>query len=179
MNAPKSESSRVRPLVAPAHSNDLRARGPVTGADRAIVEVLVRSARLSNQEIARRVGVAPSTCSVRLRELERRGVITGYHAAVDLRALGSSLQAMIAVRLHGGARGRLRSFSEQVKSLPGVLSVFTLGGEEDFLLHVAAADSEALRDFVADGLSAREDVAATRTSIIFEHTRGAAAGNAT
>lgn len=147
-------------------------REPLTDVDRTIVDVLRRDGRASNQEVARRAGIAPSTCSVRLRELERRGVIIGYHAAVDRRALGATLQAMVAVRLHAGARGRLREFTEQLRARPDVLSVFFLGGDEDFLLHVAVADADALRDFVVDGLSSRGDVAATRTSIIFEHTRG-------
>lgn len=153
-------------------SNDRRPSAPLTDVDRTIVEALRRDARTPGAELARRAGVAPSTASVRLRELERRGVITGYHAAVDLEAVGASLQAMVAVRLHGGARGRLREFTEHVRALPGVLSVFFLGGEEDFLLHVATADSAALRDLVADGLSTRAEVSSTRTSIIFEHTRG-------
>ena len=155
-------------------ANGVREPVPLTSVDRRIVEVVRGNARTPNQEIAARAGVAASTCSTRLRDLERRGVITGYHAAVDLQALGASMQAMIAVRLHAGARGRLKEFTEQVKALPGVLSVFFLGGEEDFLLHVAAADAARLRDFVVDRLSARSDVAATRTSIIFEHTRGEA-----
>ncbi|PWJ52677.1 DNA-binding transcriptional regulator, Lrp family [Quadrisphaera granulorum] len=149
-----------------------RPKAALTDVDRTIVEALRRDARTPGAELARKAGVAPSTASVRLRELERRGVITGYHATIDLDAVGASLQAMVSVRLRGGARGRLREFTEHARALPGVLSVFFLGGEEDFLLHVATADAAALRDLVADGLSTRPEVSSTRTSIIFEHSRG-------
>ena len=161
--------------------NDLR--GPrrareLSEVDLAIVEVLRRDARTPNQEVARRAGIAPSTCSVRLRALERDGVIRGYHADVDPEALGAALQAMVAVRLRAGARHQLPDFTARMRHRPEVVSVFFVGGAEDFLVHVAVADAGALRDFVVDQLSSHAEVASTQTSVIFEHTRGAGSGAA-
>jgi DNA-binding Lrp family transcriptional regulator len=138
--------------------------------DRRIVLELALDARIPNNTLAERAGVAPSTCLGRVRALRERGVIRGYHADVDPAALGRPLQAMIAVRLQSNARGHIRTFVRGVARLPEVLNVFFLAGKDDFLLHVAAASTEALRDFVED-LSSNADVAYTETSLIFEHVR--------
>jgi DNA-binding Lrp family transcriptional regulator len=143
---------------------------PLDDVDRRIVLELARDARLPNNVLAERAGVAASTCLGRVRALRERGVIRGYHADVDQAALGRSLQAMIAVRLQSTARGRIRAFVAEVARLPEVLNVYFLGGKDDFLLHVAAASSEDLRDFV-EILSLNTDVAYTETSLIFEHVR--------
>ena len=81
---------------------------------------------------------------------------------------------MIAVRLQSDARGHIRRFVADVARLSEVLNVFFLAGKDDFLLHVAAASTEDLRDFV-ENLSSHADVAYTETSLIFEHVRGMAA----
>jgi DNA-binding Lrp family transcriptional regulator len=148
---------------------------PLDETDRRIVAELARDARLPNNVLAERVGVAPSTCLGRVRALRERGVIRGYHADVDPAALGRSLQAMIAVRLQSSARGHIRTFAADVARLDEVLDVYFLGGKDDFLMHVAAASSEDLRDLV-ENLSDNPDVAYTETSLIFEHVRAAAAG---
>jgi DNA-binding Lrp family transcriptional regulator len=159
-------------------SNSVRRPGPVSAelspTDRRILEVLRDNARTPNNVIAAEVGVAPSTCLVRIRSLEDRGVITGYHAEIDPEALGVAIQAMIAVRLRAGARDKLREFTDQVVARPEVMNVYFLAGQDDFLLHVAVADPGALRDFVLEQLSANPQVAATQTHLIFEHLRGAA-----
>jgi DNA-binding Lrp family transcriptional regulator len=138
--------------------------------DRVILRELARDARLPNNTLAQRAGIAPSTCLTRVRALRERGVIRGYHADVDPVALGLPLQAMVAVRLQAGSRGHIRQFVAGVTMLPEVLNVFFLAGKDDFLLHVAAASAEALRDFI-EALSGNADVAYTETSLIFEHIR--------
>ena len=143
--------------------------------DLTIIRELARDARLPNNTLAARAGIAPSTCLGRVRALRERGVIRGYHADVDQAALGRPLQAMIAVRLQSNARGHIRTFVRGVARLPEVLNVFFLAGKDDFLLHVAAASTEDLRVFV-ETLSSNADVAYTETSLIFEHVRADAAG---
>src|SRR5215471_2788646 len=153
-------------------------RGPVPAlnldeTDRRIVLELARDARLPNNTLARLAGIAPSTCLGRVRGLRERGVIRGYHADIEPTALGRPLQAMIAVRLQSDARGHIRRFVADAARLSAVLNVFFLAGKDDFLLHVAAASTEDLRDFV-ENLSSDADVAYTETSLIFEHVRGTA-----
>jgi len=135
-----------------------------------ILQELAMDARLPNNALAQRAGIAPSTCLARVRALRERGVIRGYHADIDPAALGRPLQAMVAVRLQSTARGHIRAFVAGVATMPEVLNVFFLAGKDDFLLHVAAASTQGLRDFV-ETLSANADVAYTETSLIFEHVR--------
>ncbi|HUA48078.1 MAG TPA: Lrp/AsnC family transcriptional regulator [Solirubrobacteraceae bacterium] len=140
--------------------------------DRAMLELLAQDARITNQALADRVGVAPSTALARVRSLRERGVITGFHAEVDLAALGRPLQALIAVRLAVHARDQIDDFTNAVRTLPGVLMVFHLTGVTDYLVWVAAADAQDLREFVVDHLATHPSVAHAETSLIYEHQRG-------
>lgn len=140
--------------------------------DAAIVRELQDDARLANNVLAARVGIAPSTCHGRVRSLFERGVIRGAHAEIDQASIGRPLQAMISVRLRPHARGELAAFAQMMAQLPEVLNVYFLAGADDFLVHVATAGSEELREFVVNHLSGTKDVAMTETSLIFEHLRG-------
>src|SRR5579862_357072 len=174
--SPVGPPNRVRPVGGPPPpAAPGSGPGDLDDIDRHIVRELARDARIANNALAERVGIAPSTCLGRVRSLRERGVIRGYHADVDPAALGRPLQAMIAVRLRGDARGRIRGFAADAAALPEVLNVFFLAGKDDFLLHVAAASTAALREFV-ESLSATGDISYTETSLIFEHVRADAAG---
>jgi DNA-binding Lrp family transcriptional regulator len=107
-----------------------------------------------------------------LRSLRERSVIRGFHAEVDLAALGRPLQALIAVRLAVHAREQIDAFTVAVRRLPGVLMVFHLTGVTDYLVWVAAADAQDLREFVVDHLATHPSVAHAETSLIYEHQRG-------
>jgi DNA-binding Lrp family transcriptional regulator len=140
--------------------------------DQAIIAALAGDARISNARLAERVGIAPSTCLVRVRALRERGVIQGFHAEIDLAALGRPLQAMVAIRLSVHDREQIVGFTEAVRSLPGVLSVFHMTGVNDYLVWVAARDTQDLREFVVDHLATHPAVAHAETSLIYEHRRG-------
>jgi DNA-binding Lrp family transcriptional regulator len=139
--------------------------------DRQLLRELAADARLPNNALARRVGIAPSTCLARVRALRERGVIRGYHADVDPTALGRPIQAMIAVRLQSHARGHIPAFMAKIATLPEVLNVFFLGGADDFHVHIAATSTDNLREFVVVNLSGDPDVALTETNLIFDHVR--------
>ncbi len=141
--------------------------------DRRILLTLHGDARISNSALADVVGIAPSTCHARLRRLQDLGVIRGFYTDIDPAAIGLNLQAMISVSLQSNARGKIRSFIQHIRSKPQVMDVYFLAGAEDFILHVAARDTEDLRSFVVENLNADADVAGTQTSLIFEHLRGA------
>mgnify|MGYP002623894420 FL=1 len=155
-----------------APPNDLR---PVEldDIDRRILAELHADARIPNNALAERVGIAPSTCHGRVRRLKETGVIRGFYTDIDPAALGLTLQAMISVSLRASARGKIRSFIQQMRRKPQVMDVYFLAGADDFLLHVAARDTEDLRSFVVEHLNSDADVAGTQTSLIFEHLRGA------
>jgi len=146
-------------------------RSPLDEVDRRLLRALAADARIPNNALARKAGIAPSTCLARVRALRERGVIRGYHADVDPAALGRPLQAMIAVRLRTSARAHITAFMARISRLPEVLNVFFLGGADDFFVHIAAADTEALREFVVEHLNADPDVGLTETNLIFDHVR--------
>lgn len=164
-----------RRLVARrAEPNNLRtpAVDGVDEIDRRILRYLSNDARIPNNALAERVGIAASTCLGRVRSLVEHGVIRGYHADIDPAALGRPIQAMIAVRLQSHARAAISEFAAPLAALPEVLNVFFLGGAVDFYVHIAATSTENLRDFVVVNLSGNPDVALTETNLIFEHVRG-------
>ncbi|MGH3246024.1 MAG: Lrp/AsnC family transcriptional regulator [Trebonia sp.] len=167
-----ADSAKTGPAASSPSNN---VRPALDELDRRLVTELAADARIPNNALAERVGIAASTCLGRVRSLRDRGVIRGYHADVDPAALGRPLQAMIAVRLQSHARSRIRGFAAEVAGLPEVLNVFFLAGKDDFMLHVAAASTASLRDFV-ETLSSNGDVSYTETSLIFEHIRADAVG---
>jgi DNA-binding Lrp family transcriptional regulator len=146
-------------------------RRELDDVDRRLLLALSADARIANNALADRVGIAPSTCLGRVRALRESGVIRGYHADVDPAALGRPIQAMIAVRLQSTARGHIPDFMAKIARLPEVLNVFFLGGADDFYVHIAATGTDNLRDFVVINLSGDPDVALTETNLIFEHAR--------
>lgn len=139
--------------------------------DRILLDQLARDGRMTNSALADVAGIAPSTCLGRVRSLVERGVIRGFHADIDPAALGRNLQAMIAVRVQANARPHLAEFGEQLAELDEVLNVYFIAGADDYLIHVATADTEGLRVFVLEHLSAHPAVASTETILIFEHVR--------
>ena len=136
-----------------------------------IVRLLQTDARQSNRELARRLGIAPSTCLERVRTLTRRGVIRGYHADISLPALNRGVQAFVSVKLRVPSRPMIDAFKDFASRLPEVLSVFVISGDDDFLLHVAVQDLEHLHAVLVDRLSTRREVAGFRTSVIFQQVR--------
>jgi DNA-binding Lrp family transcriptional regulator len=162
--------SSTRPAAAAVATKPVRELA-LDAVDRSILEKLALDARMPNNALAAAVGVAPSTCLGRVRALREAGVIRGFHADVDPAAVGRPIQAMIAVRLQSHARAQIADFAGQIAAAPEVLDVFFLAGADDFLVHVAARDTEHLRQFVVVNLSGHPDVALTETNLIFQHIR--------
>jgi len=142
--------------------------------DAAILRELQNDARKTNRDIADAVAVAPSTSLERIRSLRQRGVIRGFHADVDLRALGRDVQALIAVRIRPPSRTNIEAFRDWVRDLPETVGVFVVSGGDDFLIHVAVPHTDSLYAFVIDRLTERPEIADVRTSVVYEHLRRAA-----
>jgi DNA-binding Lrp family transcriptional regulator len=139
--------------------------------DLALLAGLQNNARQTNRGLAERAGVAPSTSLERVRSLRERGVIRGYHAEVDLQALGRGIQALVAVRIRPPSRQNIEAFREWVAQLPETVGVFVVSGGDDFLIHVAVPTTDGLYAFVIDRLTERPEVADVRTSVVYEHRR--------
>lgn len=144
---------------------------PLDRIDFDILRQLRRNARLPNKTLAERVGVAPSTALERVRRLHEARVIRGYHAEVDPAAVGIGLQAMISVRLAHHSREQVAAFRDYLGTLPEALSFYHVAGADDFLVHVAARDSDHLRDFAMDAFTTRAEVDRIETSLIFSFQR--------
>ena len=137
--------------------------------DYKIVRLLRNNARLSNKELAKAVGLAPSTCLVRTRMLQQNGVLTGFKAEVNPAALGVGLQAMIQVRLKRHFKPDVEAFRQHALELPEVVRLYHVAGPIDFLVHVWTKDSEHLRDLAMTAFTARKEVSHIETELIFEH----------
>lgn len=140
--------------------------------DRRILQLLRRNARITNHAVAIELRIAESTAHTRRAALLSRGVIRGYHAEVDLTAVGRPIQALVHVRVQDRSRAGLRDEANRLRAVPGVLDVFFLAGPHDLVVRVACADPPALRDFVVEELNGHAAVASTETSVILEHHLG-------
>jgi DNA-binding Lrp family transcriptional regulator len=154
-----------RPMGTPSTPKKPR---PLDRTDLRILAELQENGRLTNAALAARVGVAESTCVQRVRTLRETGVITRFRAEVDPAALGLGLQAVIKVRLGSHTREHVHSFHARLAEIPHVLAVFHVGGEDDYLLHVAVESAAALRDLVLEHVQVHPAVRHTETQLVFE-----------
>ena len=143
----------------------------IDSTDKALLRELQRDARQTNRDLAAKVGVSPSTSLERVRMLREQGVITGYHAALDLDAIGRPVQALIAVRIRPPARPVIEGFREWAARLPEVIGLFVTSGAHDFLIHIAVPDVNGVYAFVIDRLTERREVADVQTTMAYEHVR--------
>jgi DNA-binding Lrp family transcriptional regulator len=133
---------------------------------------LQRDGRATNRELARRSGLAESTCHDRVRALFQERVVVGTRALVNMEAVGRLVQAMISVRIRPQERGAMERLRQDMVSLPGVLATFIVTGETDVIIHIAVPDTAALRDFVWDHLTQRPEVSDVRTALVYDYQLG-------
>ena len=145
---------------------------PLDALDRRLLAELAGDGRATNSALAKRLGIAESTCLQRVRSLRERGVIRGIHADIDLSALGYPIQAVIKVRLGSHNRDHVASFHQTLARVPGALRIFHVGGEDDYLIHVAVSSTTQLRDLVLEHLNVHPVVRHTETQLVFEEIPG-------
>ena len=142
---------------------------PLDTTDLDILALMYAEPRLTNKDIATRVKLAPSSCLERIKRLQAEGVIQGQRMLVDFNALGGHIQAMISVRLADHNRATVDGFQADLLPLPEVVSLYHMGGENDFLVHVTVSDSAHLRDFVFNALTARSEVNHVETALVYDY----------
>ena len=138
-------------------------------SDIQILAALQSNARQTNRAIAEEVGLAQSTTLDRIRSLEERGVVTGYHADIDLTALGRPIQAIVTLRLRPKTGPVIDRAIEQLMALVETLGEFLVTGIDDVIVHLSVPDTDSLRHLVLDRISSIEGVVGDRTSLVFEH----------
>jgi Lrp/AsnC family leucine-responsive transcriptional regulator len=145
----------------------------IDAIDAEILKILQSNARTSNAEIARQVDLAPSAVFERIRKLEERGVIEGYHARVKPKEVDLPLLAFVFVRADDKP-GADRT-SARIAEIPEVLEVHDVAGEDCFLVKVRAADTEALGLLLRERLGRIDSIISTRTTIVLETAKESSA----
>jgi DNA-binding Lrp family transcriptional regulator len=139
--------------------------------DRELLRELQNDARQTNKALAEKVGVAPSTCLERVRELRSSGVIRAFRAEVDPAAVGRPMEAILSLQQRASQRGYIESLLDHVSSLPETVQAMALTGTTDFIVHVAVRDMQHLRDLVW-ALTERPEVARIQSSLVFARIPG-------
>ncbi len=139
--------------------------------DRALLAELQNDARQTNKALAGKVGVAPSTSLERVRELQTRGVITGFAARVDPAAVGRPMEAILSIQQGSSQRQATENLLEYAASLPETVRVMALTGTTDVIIHVAVRDMDHLRDLIWN-LIERREVARIQSSLVLAKVEG-------
>ncbi len=134
--------------------------------DRKILAELQADGRMTNVELAKRVGISAPPCLRRVRTLEESGYITGYHAEVNARELGFEVQVFAMVGLDSQAETELRAFEERCREWPLVRECHMLNGEVDFILKCVAPDLSSFQQFLTGELLTTPNVASVKTSLV-------------
>jgi DNA-binding Lrp family transcriptional regulator len=136
-----------------------------------ILKQLQANGRITNVELARRVGISAPPCLRRVRALEQAGVIAGYCALVDEKLAGFDVGAFAMVGLHRQSEADLVAFEERVRNWSIVRECFMLSGEIDFILKCVAEDLTAFQDFIINELTAAPNVDSVKTSLAIRRTK--------
>jgi DNA-binding Lrp family transcriptional regulator len=139
--------------------------------DRALLAELQNDARQTNKALAGKVGVAPSTSLERVRELQTRGVITGFAARVDPAAIGRPMEAILSIQQGSSQRQATENLLEHAAALPETVRVMALTGTTDIIIHVAVRDMDHLRDLIWN-LIERREVARIQSSLVLAKVEG-------
>ena len=135
--------------------------------DRHILEVLQKEGRISNQELAERIGLSQSPCLRRVRALEENGLIIGYRAMVDAKSLGLSLLALIHISMDRHTPERFTNFDKAISALPEVLECLLITGQEaDYQLKVIVRDMEEYQTLLLNKITRIEGVTGVHSSFV-------------
>lgn len=133
--------------------------------DRRILAELQENGRITNVELAQRVGLTAPPCLRRMRSLEESEIIRGYHADIDPARLGYAITVFAMVSLKSQAEADLRGFEDHVKALPEVRECHMLNGEIDFILKIVSRDLQSFQEFLTSKLTPAPNVASVKTSL--------------
>lgn len=133
--------------------------------DRQILELLQDDGRMTNVDLAERVGLTAPPCLRRVRALEEQGAIKGYHASLDAATLGYPITVFALVSLRSQAEQDLTAFEEYVDAIPEIRECHMLNGEIDFILKIVATDLKAFQEILTTHLTPAPNVASVKTSL--------------
>ena len=133
--------------------------------DRRLLAELQAEGRITNVDLAGRVGLTAPPCLRRVRSLEESGIIKGYHAELDAARLGYTITVFAMVSLKSQAEADLRAFEAHMRALPDVRECHMLNGEIDFILKIVSRDLQSFQEFLTSQLTQAPNVASVKTSL--------------
>ncbi|WP_239804558.1 Lrp/AsnC family transcriptional regulator [Croceicoccus hydrothermalis] len=139
--------------------------------DRRLLAELQEEGRITNVELAQRVGLTAPPCLRRVRALEERGAIRGYHADLDPAALGFTITVFAMVSLKSQAEESLRAFEDQMADLPEVRECHMLNGEIDFIVKIVSRDLQSFQEFLTSKLTPTPNVGSVKTSLVIRSSK--------
>jgi Lrp/AsnC family leucine-responsive transcriptional regulator len=143
----------------------------LTDPERKILRVLQTEGRITNVELSRRVGMSETPCLRKLKQLEDAGVVTGYHATIDQKAVGLPVSAFVLVNTDQRTETDRRLFNDAVANEPQIIACAALSGAYDFILEVVAKDIDDLADLTMRRLLSLPTVADLSSSIVYHWTK--------
>jgi DNA-binding Lrp family transcriptional regulator len=152
----------------------MRMRGPrLDRIDRHILKLLQSDGRMTNIELAQRVGISPPPCLRRVRALEKAGLIRGYHADIAPEPLGFGITVFAQIGLQSQAESDLQAFEQLIAGYPEVREAHMLAGETDFLLKIVAPDWDSYQRFLSARLTAAPNVAHVKSALVLRVSKSA------
>ncbi len=144
---------------------------PLDEIDRRILRTLQAEARTPNVDLARQVGLSPSPCLRRVRELEESGVIRRHVTLVDPSAVGLGVSVFVSVRLERQVENALERFEQAMQERPEVMECYLMTGDADYLLRVVVRDVPAYERFLVDHLTRVSGIASIRSSFALKQVK--------
>lgn len=135
-------------------------------SDKAILRELQADASISNLELSKKIGLSPSACLTRTKNLRESGVIKQFTTIIDEKKLGMNTIAFLLVNLAPMNRDSIKSFMEDVNRYPEIQECYTLTGSHDFLLKIVARDTQSYRDFIIDNLTASPIISSVESLVV-------------
>lgn len=145
---------------------------PLDSLDRRILAELQRDGRLTHQELSERVGLSPTPCARRLRQLQDEGYITGYAALVDEARMGFGFSVFVSVKLDRQVDDQLVNFERAILACPEVVECWLMTGNRDYLLRVAVSGLEEFERFLTGRLTKVPGAASLESSIPIRRVKG-------
>ncbi|UHM88975.1 Lrp/AsnC family transcriptional regulator [Rahnella victoriana] len=143
----------------------------ISPADLRILKQLQKSGRMTNQELAEKVGMAASPCWRRMKQLEDSGVITGYQANIDRKKIGLGLLAFIRVKIDSHSEEDAQRFEQEVGALPPVIACYAIAGDADFMLQVVTKDLDSFSSFAMEVVRRLPGIKEMQTSFVLREVK--------
>mgnify|MGYP001334593209 FL=1 len=121
--------------------------------DKKILEILQKNAKITNAKLSKQIGLSPAPTLERVRKLESRGIISGYHAKLNMSKIGLSVSTFVMVSLKGHNKKNLQSFLDKIKDVENIVECHHITGSGDFILRIVAEDIESYQELMLDKVS--------------------------